>query len=102
MRISPIKKPIFKTFLLFCSVFFSVSTIAYADEMAITLDVKQGEKPVEIVGADIYANIDGRQTQITVFPENIPFKMNIKAGALRILSFWATEKQQNNKTGLEK
>lgn len=93
MRISPIKKPIFKTFLLFCSVFFSVSTIAYADEMAITLDVKQGEKPVEIVGADIYANIDGRLTEITVSPDKLPFKWNFKAGALRIKSFWATEKQ---------
>lgn len=93
MRISPIKKPIFKTFLLFCSVFFSVSTIAYADEMAITLDVKQGEKPVEIVGADIYANIDDRLTEITVSPDKLPFKWNFKAGALRIKSFWATEKQ---------
>ena len=68
----------------------------FADEMDIKLNVTQGEKPVEIVGADIYANIDGRLTEITVSPDKLPFKWNFKAGALRIKSFWATEKQFNN------
>ena len=67
-----------------------------ADEMDIKLNVTQGEKPVEIVGADIYANIDGRLTEITVSPDRLPFKWNFKAGALRIKSFWATEKQFNS------
>lgn len=67
----------------------------FADEMDIKLNVTQGEKPVEILGADIYANIDGRLTEITVSPDKLPFKWNFKAGALRIKSFWATEKQYN-------
>ena len=66
-----------------------------ADDMDIKLNVTQGDKPVEIVGADIYANIDGRLTEITVSPDKLPFKWNFKAGALRIKSFWATERQFN-------
>ncbi len=97
-------KKMFKTicFIIIAAFCFSYFERVWADELSVNLNVKKGDVPVEILGANIYANIDGRQTQITVFPENIPFKMNIKAGALRILSFWATEKQQNNKTGLEK
>lgn len=74
----------------------------FADEMDIKLNVTQGEKPVEIVGADIYANIDGRLTEITVSPDKLPFKWNFKAGALRIKSFWATEKQFNNDYNTDK
>lgn len=84
------KLSILLTALLFCS------QIVLADEMDIKLNITQGEKPVEIVGADIYANIDGRLTEITVSPDKLPFKWNFKAGALRIKSFWATEKQFNN------
>lgn len=74
----------------------------FADEMDIKLNVTQGEKPVEIVGADIYANIDGKLTEITISPDKLPFKWNFKAGALRIKSFWATEKQFNNNYNTDK
>lgn len=87
------KLSILLTALLFCS------QIVFADEMDIKLNVTQGEKPVEVLGADIYANIDGRLTEITVSPDKLPFKMNFKAGALRIKSFWATEKQFNSNSG---
>ena len=76
--------------LLFCS------QIVFADEMDTKLNVTQGDKPVEIVGGDFYANIDGKLTEITISPDKLPFKWNLKAGALRIKSFWATEKQFNN------
>lgn len=66
-----------------------------ADELTIKIDVAQGETPVKILGADIYANIDNKLTEITVSPDNIPFKWNFKAGALRIKSFWATKNQFN-------
>ena len=57
-----------------------------------------GNRTTEVVGADIYANIDGKLTEITVAPDgNVPFKMNLKAGALRIKSFWLTRVQLNGK-----
>lgn len=84
-----------KKFLIILSALFFCSQSVLADEMDIKLDVTQADKPVEIVGADIYANIDGRLTEITVSPDKLPFKWNFKAGALRIKSFWATEKQFN-------
>lgn len=74
----------------------------FADEMDIKLNVTQGEKPVEIVGGDFYANIDGKLTEITISPDKLPFKWNFKAGALRIKSFWATEKQFNNDYNTDK
>ncbi len=84
-----------KKFLIILSALFFCSQSVLADEMDIKRDVTQADKPVEIVGADIYANIDGRLTEITVSPDKLPFKWNFKAGALRIKSFWATEKQFN-------
>lgn len=74
----------------------------FADEIDIKLNVTQGEKPVEIVGGDFYANIDGKLTEITISPDKLPFKWNFKAGALRIKSFWATEKQFNNDYNTDK
>lgn len=76
--------------LLFCS------QAVFADEMEIKLNVTQADKPVEIIGADIYADVDGRLTEITVSPDKLPFKWNMKAGALRLKSFWLTEKQLHN------
>lgn len=84
-----------KKFLIILSALIFCGQIVLADEMDIKLDVTQADKPVEIVGADIYANIDGKLTEITVSPDKLPFKWNFKAGALRIKSFWATEKQFN-------
>ena len=76
--------------LLFCS------QAVFADEMEIKLNVTQADKSVEIIGADIYADVDGRLTEITVSPDKLPFKWNMKAGALRLKSFWLTEKQLHN------
>ena len=84
------KLSILLALLIFCS------ESVLADPLEIELNVKQGEKPVEIVGADVYANIEGNLTEITVSPDKLPFKWNFKAGALRIKSFWATEKQFKN------
>ena len=61
------------------------SSVVLADQLKITVDVSAGNRTTEVVGADIYANIDGKLTEIAVTPDgNIPFKMNLKAGALRI------------------
>lgn len=83
------KLAILLSLLLFCG------QTVLADEMDIKLNVTQGDKPVEILGGDFYANIDGRLTEITISPDKLPFKWNFKAGALRIKSFWAAEKQFN-------
>jgi len=74
-------------------ILFFCSQVVFADPLEIKLEVTQGEKVVDVVGADIYANIDNKLTEITVSPDKLPFKWNFKAGALRIKSFWATEKQ---------
>ena len=79
-------------------VFFMTGSVALADQLKITVDVSAGNRTTEVVGADIYANIDGKLTEVTVTPDgNIPFKMNLKAGALRIKSFWLTRNQLNGK-----
>lgn len=71
-------------------------SVALADQLKITVDVSATNRTTEIVGADIYANIDGKLTEISVTPDGtVPFKMNLKAGALRIKSFWHTRKQLN-------
>ena len=53
-------------------ILFFCSQIVFANQMEIKLDIKQDEKPVEIVGADIYANIEGKLTEITVSPHECP------------------------------
>lgn len=74
------------------------SSAAYANSLKVTVDVSAGNKTTEVVGADIYTNIDGKLTEVTVTPDgNVPFKMNLKAGALRIKSFWLTRVQLNGK-----
>ena len=73
-------------------------SVALADQLKITVDVSSTGKTAEIVGADIYANIDGKLTEIAVTPDGtIPFKLNGKFGALRIKSFWGTRNQMNGK-----
>ena len=37
--------------------------------------------------------VDGRLTEITVAPDSMPFRMNLKTGALRLKSFYITQKQ---------
>lgn len=70
-----------------------VSCPVLADELKINIGVENGDRATQVVGADIYALIDGKLTEITVSPDKVPFKMNLKTGALRIKSVYATEKQ---------
>ena len=87
------KKVLFSTLLLLLT-----ASVASAEQLKVTVDVSAGNKSTEIVGADIYANIDGKLTEIAVTPDgNVPFKMNLKAGALRLKSFWHTRAQLNGK-----
>lgn len=80
-----------KLFLLVALLLLSAP--AFSDELKINVDVQNGDKVTEVVGADIYAKIDDKLVEITVSPDKLPFKMNLKAGALRIKSFWMTDKQ---------
>ena len=68
------KKVLFSTLLLLLT-----ASVASAEQLKVTVDVSAGNKSTEIVGADIYANIDGKLTEIAVTPDgNVPFKMNLK------------------------
>ena len=40
-------------------------SVALADQLKITVDVSATNRTTEIVGADIYANIDGKLTEIS-------------------------------------
>lgn len=66
-----------------------------ADELKVTVNVEKSNVETQILGADIYANIDGKLTEITVAPDDMAFKMNLKAGALRIKSFFLPNKKIN-------
>jgi len=59
-----------------------------ADELKVTVGVENGSAETKVVGADIYATIDGKLTEIMVRPDDQAFFMNLKTGALRIKSFW--------------
>lgn len=78
------------SFLFFC--FQAV----YANETSVKINVSNGEENINIVAADIYADINGKLTEISIAPDKLPFKWNMKAGALRLKSFWVTEKQLKN------
>lgn len=64
-----------------------------ADELKVNIGVESGDKETQIVGADIYATIDNKLYEITISPDKLPFKMNLKAGALRLKGLFLTEKQ---------
>ena len=82
----------------FAFLLITTASVASADQLKVTVDVSAGNRSTEIVGADIYANIDGKLTEISVTPDgDVPFKMNLKTGALRIKSFWHTRAQLNGK-----
>ena len=87
----------FKKFLAL-AVIASFGAAALADELKVVVSVENGSKTTEVVGADIYANLNGKLTEITVAPDEMPFKMNAKFGALRLKSFWVTRKQLENAT----
>lgn len=64
-----------------------------AEELKISINVENGAKETQVVGADVYALIDGKLTEITVAPDDMAFKMNGKFGALRIKSFWLSNRK---------
>lgn len=69
------------------------TSMVKADELTVNIDVKSGDSVTKVLGADVYALIDDQLVEITVSPDRLPFKANLKFGALRIKSFWATNKQ---------
>lgn len=64
-----------------------------ADELTVNIDVKSGESTTKILGADIYALVDDQLVEITVSPDKLPFKANLKFGALRLKGAWITNNQ---------
>ena len=72
------------------------ASIVKADELAVNIDVKSGDSVTKVLGADVYALIDDQLVEITVSPDRLPFKANLKFGALRIKSFWGTNNQLQN------
>ena len=82
-----------KYFLVTLSMLMALAMPAMADELKVNIGVESGDKATQVVGADVYATIDGKLYEITVAPDKLPFKTNLKTGALRIKSFWMTEKQ---------
>ena len=69
-----------------------------ADDLKITINIDAGESQTKVVGADIYALVDGNLAEITISPDKLPFKTNLKVGAFRLKSFWMTENQTKGKT----
>lgn len=87
-----------KKILAVSLVLLMTGSVALADSLRVNIDVLGPSRPAEIVAADIYVNMDGKLTEIAITPDgNVPFKMNLKAGALRIKSFWHTRAQINSK-----
>ena len=70
---------------------------AKAESLEITVNVKNNGAENKIVGADIYTYVGDKLYEVTYQPEELPFKMNLKTGALRIKSFWLTKRQLEGK-----
>lgn len=66
---------------------------AIADELKINIGVEHGTRATEIIGANVYALMDGKLVEINVMPDDVPFKAKGKFGALRMSGVWATKKQ---------
>ena len=95
------KKVLFSALLLL----LLTASVASAEQLKVTVDVSAGNKSTEIIEANVLANIDGKLTEVDITQDgNIPFKMNLKAGALRIRSKYATKNQllSNYETNQEK
>ena len=70
------------------------SSVALADTLKVTVDVSAGGKTSEVIEANILANVDGKITEVDITQDgNIPFKMNLKGGAFRLRSKYATKNQ---------
>ena len=64
-----------------------------ADELKLNIGIESGSMPTQIVGANVYALVDGKLVEVVVMPDDVAFKTNNKFGALRLKSFWATKKK---------
>lgn len=74
------------------------TSIAAADQLKVTVDVASTNKTTEIIQANILASIDGKVTEIDITQDgNVPFKLNLKGGAFRLRSQYATKAQLTNK-----
>ena len=71
----------------------SLNNPVKADELTVNIDVKSGESVTKVLGADVYALVDDQLVEITVSPDKLPFKANLKFGALRLKGAWITNKQ---------
>ena len=80
--------------LIICSL---VAMPVLADSLTVRVDVQSGEAESKVVGADIYTYVGDRLYEVTYQPEELPFKMNGKFGALRLKSFWLTKRQLEGK-----
>jgi hypothetical protein len=67
---------------------FIMTTTAFASDLKMTINVESGDATTQIVGADVYALINNKLTEITVVPDDMAFRTHNKFGALRINSFW--------------
>lgn len=76
--------------IILCAI---LSYPVWAEELKFNINVESGSKATQIVGADVYAIIDGKLTEITISPEDTAFKMNSKFGALRLKGLWLTNKK---------
>lgn len=85
------------TFLLGVLLCVLVTIPAKSESLEITVNVKNNGAENQIVGADIYTYVGDKLYEVTYQPEELPFKMNLKAGALRIRSFWVTKRQLEGK-----
>lgn len=61
-----------------------------ADDLKVTVGVENGTAETKVIGADIYATIDGKVTEILVRPDDQAFFLKGKFGALTLGSFWST------------
>ena len=79
----------------------SLNNLVKADELTVNIDVKSGESVTKVLGADIYALVDDQLVEITVSPDKLPFKANLKFGALRLKGAWITNRQYQGITKKE-
>ena len=74
-----------------------VTIPAKSESLNISIDVKSNGESNKVVGADVYTYVGDKLYEVTYQPEELPFKMNLKTGALRIRSFWLTKRQLEGK-----
>ena len=74
-----------------------VTIPAKSESLSVNIDVKSNGESNKVVGADIYTYVGDKLYEVTYQPEELPFKLNGKFGALRLKSFWLTKRQLEGK-----